>query len=67
MVADVSVSVPAMLSVSEGDGNVEVCVSLSALSDTERDFIVTLTSSNDTGTRNFAHRILSLTHPHFQQ
>ena len=44
-----SVSVPAMLSVGEGAGMVEVCVSLSALSDTERDFVISLATSSNTG------------------
>ena len=31
------------------EGMVEVCVSLSAMSDTERDFTVTLITNSDTG------------------
>ena len=49
MVADVSVSVPTMLSVGEGEGMVVICVLLSAPSDTERNFSVTLTTNSDTG------------------
>ena len=47
-----AVSVPAMMSVAEGDGAVEVCVTLQsgATDDTERDFTVTLTTADDTGT-----------------
>ena len=44
-----SVSVPAMLSVGEGDGMVEVCVSLSAMGGTERGFTVALATSSNTG------------------
>ena len=49
--ADVSVSVPAMLSVEEEAGMVEVCVSLSVMEmeETEREFIVTLDTENGTG------------------
>lgn len=43
------VSIPAMLSVGEGEGVVQVCGTLSATKETERDFIVTLTTSDDTG------------------
>ena len=47
--ADVTVSVPAMLSVGEGDGMVQVCATLSAVEETERNFTITLTNSDDTG------------------
>ena len=47
--ADVSVSVPAMVSVGEGDGMVQVCATLSAVEDTERDFTITLATSDGTG------------------
>ena len=49
VIAGVSVSVPTMLSVGEEEGVVEVCASLSAMSDTERDFTVTLTTGSNTG------------------
>ncbi len=46
----VTVSLPTTLSVTEGDGMVEVCVSLSgATENTQRDFTVTLTTSDDSG------------------
>ena len=48
--ADVTVSVPAMVSVGEGDGMVQVCATLSAVEETERDFNVTLSTSNVDGT-----------------
>jgi hypothetical protein len=38
-----------MMSVSEEDGMVLVCATLSAVNDTERDFTITLTTDNDTG------------------
>ncbi len=44
-----TVSVPAMLSVGEGDGMVQVCGTLSAIEDTERNFTITLATSNGTG------------------
>ncbi len=44
-----TVSVPAMLSVNEGDGMVQVCATLSAAEDTERNFTVTLTTSDGIG------------------
>ena len=45
----VTVSVPAMLRIDEGDGQVEVCATLSAAEDTERAFNITLLTSDDTG------------------
>ncbi len=47
--ADVAVSVPAMLSVGEGDGMVQVCATLSAMETTERNFTITLATSDNTG------------------
>ena len=44
-----AVSVPTMLSVGEGNGTVQVCILLSAMEDTERDFLVMLAASNGTG------------------
>ncbi len=44
-----TVSVPAMLSVGERDGIVQVCATLSAVEDTERDFIIALATSDGTG------------------
>ncbi len=49
MSTDVTVSVPAMLNVSEGGGLVQVCVTLSAVEDTERNFTVSLATSDGTG------------------
>ncbi len=49
MFVDVTVSVPAMLSVGEGDELVQVCATLSVMEDTERDFTVTLATSDGTG------------------
>ena len=48
--ADVLVFVPTMLSIGEEDEMVQVCAILSALEDTEKDFIVTLATNDDTGT-----------------
>ena len=57
MCADVSVSVPAMLSVEEEAGMVEVCVSLSVMEmkETEREFTVKL--STESGTGNFKAKL----------
>ena len=43
------VAIPATESVSEEDGMVQVCATLSAMEMTERDFTITLATSNDTG------------------
>jgi hypothetical protein len=48
--AGVTVSVPAMMSVSEGDGMVQVCATLSAMNDTEREFSITLATGDGSGT-----------------
>jgi hypothetical protein len=46
----VILSVPAMMSVGEGDGMVEVCATLqSAVNDTERNFTVTLATGDGSG------------------
>ena len=47
--ADVTVSVPAILSVDEGGGMVQVCATLSAMNDTRRNFSITLATSDGTG------------------
>ncbi len=45
----VSVSLPSTMSVDEGDGRVEVCTTLSgAAVATERDFMITLATSDGT-------------------
>ena len=44
------VSVPAMSSVSEGDGAVQVCATLSVMEDTERDFVISVSTNDGTGT-----------------
>ena len=46
---DVTVSFPAMIIVDEGDGSVEVCATLFSTENTEKDFIITLGTSDDTG------------------
>ena len=48
---DITVFIPAVVSVGEEDGMVQVCATLSALNDTERDFTITLaaTGGDDTG------------------
>ncbi len=46
---DVTVSLPAIMSVGEGDGMVQVCATLSAVEDTERDVAITLATSDNTG------------------
>ena len=45
----VSVSIPAMLSVAEVEGRVEVCATLSASEMTERNFTVSLATSDGEG------------------
>ena len=45
----VTVSIPPMVSVGEEDGMVQVCATLSAVEDTERDLTITLATSNGTG------------------
>jgi hypothetical protein len=45
----VTVSVPATMSVGEGDGMVQVCATLSAVNDTEREFSITLATGDGTG------------------
>lgn len=49
LVTDVTVTVPSKLNVSEGDGSVQVCMTLVALESTERDFSITIATSDDTG------------------
>jgi len=46
---EVSVSIPTMINVAEGDRAVLVCSTLSAIEDTERDFTVMLVSRDVTG------------------
>ena len=46
---DVTVSLPAMLRVNEGDGMVRVCVALSAMEDTERNFTIAIATNDGTG------------------
>ena len=46
---DITVSIPAMVSVDEEDGMVQVCATLSALDDTERDFTIMLATADGTG------------------
>ena len=45
----VTVSFPATESVGEEDGMVQVCATLSAVVKTEREFTITLATSNDSG------------------
>ena len=52
-----TVTVPAMLSVGEGNETVEVCILLSAIDATERDFPVMLATSNGTGKANFSFTV----------
>ncbi len=49
MSTDAHVSIPTMLSVGEGDGIVQVCATLSTVEDTERNFTITLATSDSTG------------------
>ena len=46
---DVSVSLPAMISVGESGGMMEVCATLSAMEDTQRNFTILLVAEDDTG------------------
>ena len=54
--SDVTVMVPAMVSVDEGGGMVQVCVELNAMEATQREFSVTLTTSDDSGILNIYDR-----------
>ncbi len=54
---DVTVSVPAMLNIGEGGGMVQVCVTLSAVEDTERNFAISLATSDGTGSYNFRYKL----------
>ena len=47
-----TVSIPAMISVNEGDGTVQVCATLSAVEDIERSFNISLImhTTDNTGT-----------------
>ena len=47
--ADVNVSVAAVISVGEEAGMVQVCAVLSAMNDTRRDFVISLTTRDGTG------------------
>ena len=55
---DVSVSVPAMVSVGEGDGMVQVCATLSAVEDTERNLTITVSTSDGTGENEITQKDL---------
>ena len=44
-----TVSLPTTISIGEGEGIVEVCVTLSAMEDTERNFDIALATKDDTG------------------
>ena len=46
---DVTVSLPAMIDIDEGDGSIEVCATLYSTGSTEKDFIITLSTSDGTG------------------
>ena len=46
----VTVSLPTMVNISEGDGMVTVCATLSAMEATEKDVVITLATNDDTGT-----------------
>ena len=43
------VSLRTMISVNEGDGNVQVCAILFSIEDIERDFIIALNTNDGTG------------------
>ena len=47
--------VPAMVSVDEGDGMVQVCAELSAVEATQREFSVTLATSDGSGILNMTN------------
>ena len=51
---DVTVSVPTMVSVGEGDGTVQVCATLTAIEDTERNFTIMLATSSLEGNQLYA-------------
>ena len=47
---DVTVSIPASMRVSEGEGMVQVCATLSAIESIQTNFLVSLSSTDNTGT-----------------
>ena len=53
--SDVTVMVPAMVSVDEGDGMVQVCAELNATEATQREFSVTLATSDDSRMNIYDH------------
>ena len=58
--SDVTVMVPAMVSVDEGDGMVQVCAELNAMEATQREFSVTLTTSDDSGMKIYGQQNIFL-------
>ena len=44
-----TVSLPAIINVDEGDGTVQICATLVDMGDIERDFIISLSTINGTG------------------
>ncbi len=57
----VSVSLPTAMSVSEGDGTIEVCATLSGTAmATERDFMITLATSDGTALGKYRSYIIYL-------
>ncbi len=56
----VSVSLPSAMSVGEGDGTVEVCATLTSAVATERDFMITLATSDGTAVGKYRSFIIYL-------
>ena len=44
-----TVYLPAVIRIDEGDNRVQICATLFSIENTEKDFIITLGTSNDTG------------------
>jgi len=59
------VSVPNMVAVGEESGMVEVCIILFAEGATEREFVVTLTTSDYTGKNVCGSQFLEILYDHF--
>ncbi len=52
---DVVVFIPTLMGVDEGDEMVQVCATLSTVEDTERNFTITLATSDGTGITVYAY------------
>ena len=49
---DITVSVPSMVRVNEGDGTVQICAMLSSIEDTQRNFSINMATREISGIYN---------------